>query len=197
MGAHQGKVYSVALMVTGSSLGILGEGALVAAGYRSSASWTTEHHLVKGERISQERLLQLVTEKRDKLFVACMPVTEPDVEAGGSNSSAVVGCICAEWAKHHEDLKLPGDHAILGLFAVDPAFQSKGVGSALMAYAEEYVKTEWNCKRIVLWVIEQRGDILEWYKRSGFVATGKRLPFVMPDLALVDDMHFCVLAKDV
>lgn len=165
------------------------------AGYRGKKSWTTEHHLVKGERISQENLLTLITEQRDKLFVACTTATEQGGEAD-QGGSTVVGCICAEWAKHHDDVKLPQDNAMLGLFAVDPAVQSRGVGSSLMGYAEEYVKTEWQCKRIVLWVIEQRGDIMEWYKRCGFVATGERLPFVMPELALVDNMQFCVLAKD-
>lgn len=85
---------------------------------------------------------------------------------------------------------------MLGLFAVDPAFQSMGVGGSLMTYAEEYVRKEWQCRRIVLWVIEQRGDIMDWYQRCGFVHTGERLPFVMPELALVDGMQFCVLAKD-
>ena len=172
------------------------ESVLLAAGYRGTDSWTTEHYLVKGERISQERLLQIITEQQDALFVACFPAAGQDLEAL-EGADMVVGCICAEWAKQHEDLQLPDDHAMLGLFAVDPAFQSKGVGSALMAHAQEHVKTEWRCNRIILWVIEQRDDIMEWYKRSGFVATGKRLPFVMPDLALVDDMHFSVMAKDV
>jgi ribosomal protein S18 acetylase RimI-like enzyme len=169
--------------------------AMLAAGYRGVDSWTTEHHLVKGERVSQERLLQLITEQRDKLFVASTMATDADIEAD-KGTSTVVGCICAEWAKEHRDLQLPDDNAMLGLFAVDPAFQSMGVGGALMAHAEEYIKSEWQCKRIVLWVIEQRDDIMQWYRRCGYVATGERLPFVMPDLALVEDMQFCVLAKD-
>lgn len=167
------------------------------AGYRGKESWTTEHHLVKGERISQDRLLELITEQKDKLFVACLSGEPPcsSVSENGGNTGTVAGCICAEWAKNHDDLDLPEDNAMLGLFAVDPAFQSRGIGKSLMKHAEQFIKQEWECSRIVMWVIEQRGDIMQWYKRCGYLDTGEQLPFVMPDLALIENMQFNVLAK--
>lgn len=145
-----------------------------------------------GERISTDSLRELIADKPDKLFVAHMD----EAESGQQAPDSVVGCICAEWAMHKPDLSLPEDHAMLGLFAVDPQFQSKGVGSALLSHATEFVQQEWQCKRIVLWVIEQRSDIIEWYTRCGFQVTEERLPFVLPDLAKMDNMQFAVLVKE-
>jgi ribosomal protein S18 acetylase RimI-like enzyme len=163
------------------------------AGYRGQGGWTTEHHLVTGERISLVDLTNLVTKRPDKLFVACIGESSKDELP---SDTAVVGCICAERAGGKLDENETNDSAMLGLFAVHPDYQSQGVGSALLTHATDFVQQQWHCKRIVLWVIEQRGDIISWYKRCGFQATGERLPFVMPDLALVKDMHFQILEKE-
>lgn len=157
---------------------------VIHASYRTEKSWTTEHHLVAGERISKDSLAQLIKDGVDQVFVA-ESITEDGRE--------ISGCICAELARRHEEMALPDDHAMLGLFAVDPPYQSRGIGNSLLSRALRYVKEEGNCKHVTIWVIEQREDIIAWYTRKGFKPTDQRVPFVFPDLALVHDMHFKVM----
>lgn len=158
---------------------------IIHSSYRTTKSWTTEHELVAGERISQDGIAQLIEDGVDRIFVA---------EIEMDNGRVPAGCICVELACRHEDMALPDDHAMLGLFAVDPEHQSRGIGNKLLSHALDFVKEE-NCKFVTIWVIEQREDIMAWYARKGFVHTDKRVPFVFPDLALVEDMHFKVMQK--
>lgn len=159
---------------------------IIHASYRTTDSWTTEHHLVSGERISQDGIKKLIEDDVDRIFVAGVR---------GEEDSPPAGCICAELVRNHPDVDLPNDHAMLGLFAVDPKHQSRGVGTQLLSHALDYIKEEGSCRFATIWVIEQREDIIAWYERKGFVHTGKRIPFVFPDLALVSDMHFKVMQK--
>lgn len=159
---------------------------IIHGGYRTTDSWTTEHHLVSGERISVDAVVDTIESDIDRLFVACLEEGDP---------SEPVGCICVQFARDHAHLGLSDDHAMLGLFAVDPKHQSCGMGNKLLSYSLDHIKEVGSCKFATLWVIEQREDIIAWYERKGFKHTGKRVPFVAPDLALVKNMHFAVMEK--
>lgn len=179
--------------------------------YRTDASWTTEVDLVAGQRITVEQLRQQLAAGVDPVFVATLPgsgagaraAAEPSNGDGGSDASAapagssrqVVGCICAEAARNHPDTGLGRGDVLLGLFAVSPDHQSAGVGSRLFAHALQHAQAEMRCSRAVLWVIHTRTELLAWYERLGFAWRGETKPFVFPDLALIDDMHFRVLTK--
>lgn len=192
---------------------------MIHTAYRTDASWTSEVELVKGERISLSRLQEQLQDGMDPIFVATMIPTDqvaaPDTclwtyvwihttyTAGhvrftpqGCHHAQVIGCICAEWAKNHSEMELSDDCCMFGLFAVDPGFQSQGVGSKLMRHAMQHAKSAWGCKHAVLWVIKQRPEILAWYERWGFEWRGERKDFVFPDLKMFDDVEFKVLHKD-
>jgi GNAT superfamily N-acetyltransferase len=163
---------------------------LIQEAYRSERSWTTEKHLVRGERIGFDELeAQLTDDEVDPIFVATLP------SASGGEEPVVAGCICAEWAKDHPSVGLPPSCSMLGLFAVDPAHQSKRIGTHLFHHAMRHVKQKWGCTEAVLWVIKQRTDILSWYYRMGFRWSGQTKDFVFPELKLHDDIEFKVLIK--
>jgi GNAT superfamily N-acetyltransferase len=165
--------------------------AIIHAAYRTELSWTTEVDLVQGERISLPELQSVLARSKDPVFVAT--VVE---ESTGSNAPRVVGCVRAEWALNHPETGLTDECCMLGLLAVDPEFQSCGIGSALFDHAIQYAEEEWKCVRAVLWVISQRLDIMEWYKRRGFAWTGEVKEFVLPELKLHKDVEFHVLVKE-
>ena len=177
---------------------------IIHAAYRTDQSWTTEENLVGGERIGLHELEALLdddselAERQDPVFVATLRVT-PNADAAGAGTvladEMLVGCIQAEWAKHHPDRGLPAACAMFGLFAVDPPHQSKRVGSQLLEHALVHAKGAWGCREAVLWVIKQRQDIVKWYERLGFRWSGKVKPFVFPELTLKDDVEFLVLIK--
>jgi ribosomal protein S18 acetylase RimI-like enzyme len=142
--------------------------------------------LVKNERITEPELTQLIQAQQDPLLVATL-------------NNTIVGCIQAEHSQDHPQLKLPPRSVLLGLFAVDPAHQSRGIGRRLLQACISYAQQKWpGCvEHAVIWVIEQRQDILKWYERMGFEFTGEFRDFVMPQNALIEGLKFKIYVKRV
>ncbi|OZJ02786.1 hypothetical protein BZG36_03490 [Bifiguratus adelaidae] len=157
---------------------------MIYAAYRSEASWTTEAHIVSGERISEENLREFIEDNHqpDILLFAFQRSTDLSVP------DRVVGTIQLEPKPDH-------DEALIGLLSVDPTFQSKGIGSKLVRTALEYSKKDLKLSKGVIWVLRNRDDILKWYTRMGFVDSGSTQPFPWPELLKQKDMHFKVLKK--
>ncbi len=145
---------------------------IIQTAYRTECGWTNESALVSGERITHAELQRTIELGHDMLLVA------------ETADGTVVGCIAAEASHIHTALELPPKAALLGLFAVDPSCQSQGVGSFLMREVMERVRVEWGCELAVVWVIQLRTVLIQWYERLGFKDTGKRRDFVLPDKAL-------------
>ncbi|KAJ3049977.1 hypothetical protein HK097_009028 [Rhizophlyctis rosea] len=155
---------------------------LINTSYRSSQCWTNEHSLVKDERIPLSALSTLITTPppNSTILVASSP----------SDHSTIYGCIqISEIPTHNNE-------ADIGLFAVSPSVQSQGVGKRLLQAACDYARDELGKKVAVLHVISVRRELLDWYCRFGFTETGEREQFVWPELALIPDMQFSVLKKD-
>jgi hypothetical protein len=57
----------------------------------------------------------------------------------------------------------------------------------------------WGAPALEMTVIAQRGDLMAWYERLGFVATGERRPFPYGDERFGrprrDDLEFVVLRR--
>ena len=71
--------------------------------------------------------------------------------------------------------------AYLGMFAVSPKFQNKGIGKALMTYAEKFVVAEWQCNKMEMTVIRQRKELVAWYEKLGYRVTGEVRDFPYGD----------------
>lgn len=122
--------------------------------YRTQGGWTTEEHLVGGDRAAAADVRAAIEDDVHLLLVA---------ERDGS----IVGCCYTEL---HED------GAELGLFAVDPTVQAGGVGGALMEEQARRRAAE-GVARLNIRVLESRPELKAWYARRGFVATGETVPF--------------------
>ncbi|MEO8182620.1 MAG: GNAT family N-acetyltransferase [Deltaproteobacteria bacterium] len=160
---------------------------LVESAYRgesSLAGWTTEAHLLDGQRTDPEEVASLTRERQARLLLA--------QEAG-----ELVGCVLVR-ADREPEAGAPVT-AHIGLFAVRPTLQTRGLGRALLAEAERVARIELGAARAELTVIEQRLDILGWYERRGYARTGATEPFPYDNpragLPRRADLRFLVLAK--
>ena len=154
--------------------------ALVQSAYRgddSRAGWTTEADLLGGQRTDPAALAEIIGGDGSLIVVA-------------EEDGAVVGCCQLE--------RRSDGTAYLGLLAVSPRLQARGVGHAIVAEGERIART-WGASRVQMTVISRRAELIAWYERLGYARTGKRGPFPYGDerfgLPKVDDLEFVVLAK--
>ncbi|WP_106970392.1 GNAT family N-acetyltransferase [Kitasatospora phosalacinea] len=154
--------------------------ALVESAYRGESSrvgWTTEAHLLEGQRTDGAAVAELLGRPGSVVLV---------VERNG----VLVGCCHVERR---------GGAAYFGMFSVSPALQGGGLGRRVLARAEEWARAEWGSTAMEMTVIEQRADLIAWYERRGFARTGEFEPFPYGDerfgVPLRSDLRFVKLAK--
>lgn len=154
--------------------------ALVESAYRGASSrqgWTTEAHLLGGQRTDREEIAAAVADPSGQLLLA---------QAGDGD---LVGCCRVERREQT---------AYFGTFAVRPDQQGWGLGRVLLGEAERVV-AGWGAAGVEMTVIRQRADLIAWYERRGYARTGEARPFPYGDerfgQPLVDDLEFVVLAK--
>lgn len=146
-------------MITTASLHDTTElNVLINAAYRGEESkkgWTTEAEILGGIRIDEMTLKAMLDQGKG----AIMKYTGMDGE--------MLGTVYLE-------VKMPSLY--LGMFAVSPLAQNKGIGKALLSFAEGFALVN-GCDRITITVISTRGELIDWYKRHGYVPTGHSIAF--------------------
>lgn len=154
--------------------------ALVNSVYRGDPSqqgWTTEAHLLVGERITIQQVNDIIASDKQVIMVA-----EIDKQ--------IVGCV---------QLKNLGQQAYLGLLSVAVSMQASGLGSRILAASEKFVRDQWHCPKMIMWVLTIRTELVNWYLRKGYSTTSERVPYsaVGPEAGkpLVDGLEFVVLEK--
>ncbi len=157
---------------------------LVESAYRGEASragWTTEADLLGGQRTDRAEVEALLEDPSVTIVLG-------SIRAHGRIELA--GTIC---------VRVDSDAvAHIGMFAVRPTLQSGGVGGALLREAERVARQR-GARWAEMTVIEQRQELLAWYRRRGYDATGETEPFPYGNprfgLPKRDDLRFLVLAK--
>ena len=99
------------------------------------------------------------------------------------DENGLVGCVYVEKR---------GERAYTGLLAVDPARQGCGLGSRLMAAAEDHCRNA-GCRVMDLRIVNLRRELPEFYLRRGYRHTGTA-PFT-PGIATKLPCHFINMAK--
>lgn len=94
-----------------------------------------------------------------------------------------------------------GVTAWFGLFAVDIGYKNLGIGSQVLAYAEDYARREFGAKRMEFDVVNTRAGLIAWYTSRGYKPMGKTLPFPYEASGnwhgvLRDDLEFIFFGKD-
>jgi ribosomal protein S18 acetylase RimI-like enzyme len=136
---------------------------LVESGYRgehSRAGWTTEADLLDGTRTNAAEVLEIIAEPESRLILA-------------EREDEVAGCC-------HLHIEA-GGVGYFGMFAVRPLLQGAGIGRALVAEAERVARVEFSCTLMRMDVLSARSELIDWYRRLGYTATGARRPFPYGD----------------
>lgn len=85
-----------------------------------------------------------------------------------------------------------GDRAYLGMLAIDPSEQKRGLGRQMMAGAERHC-AELGCRAIDIRIVNRRTELPPFYRRLGFVEGGTA-PFEDP--LLTKPCHFVLMSKE-
>ena len=95
----------------------------------------------------------------------------------------LAGCVYAE---------LRGERGYFGLLAVDPKLQRTGLGSRLIAAAEDYCRAA-GCRLMDLTFVNVRQELPGYYQRFGYTENGT-LPFP-PDQIPNQPVHLVRMSK--
>ena len=155
---------------------------LVSSAYRGEGSkqgWTTEADLLGGQRLDVPMAEDMLAEADSQILLA-------RDEQGRAVASVYV--------REPED-----GAAYLGVLAVSPLGQGRGVGTALIGLAEAWVAEHWGATSMRMSVINKRDELIAYYERRGYVRTGEVEPFPYGDDRFgqpkVDDLEFVLLSK--
>lgn len=124
-------------------------------GEESKKGWTTEAEILGGIRIDQMTLKAMLEQGKGTIIKYC------------NGDGEILGTVYLE-------IKAPALY--LGMFAVSPNAQNKGIGKSLLSFAEDFALAK-GCNTITLTVISTRVELVDWYKRHGYVATGNSIDF--------------------
>ena len=155
--------------------------ALVESAYRGDASrvgWTTEADLLDGQRTDPHSMSGIVARRGSVIVLT---------ERGGE----LLACA---------NLERQENAAYFGMFAVRPGLQGGGIGNALIAECERIARIDWELKKMRMTVIWSRTELIAWYQRRGYRATGERKEFPYGDekfgLPKREDLYFEIYEKD-
>ena len=154
---------------------------LIESAYRgesSQAGWTTEAHLLDGQRTDEDDVTAAVSGADSRMIVG---------EQDGDLTA------CCQLQNH-------GTYAYFGMFAVRPGAQGGGLGKRVLAEAERVARQELGVSAMHMMVIRQRDDLISWYERRGYARTGRMQPFPYGDerfgIPRRADLEFELLVKD-
>ena len=155
--------------------------ALINSAYRGESSrlgWTTEADLLDGLRTDSEEILGLIS-NQDSMIVLCRAGVD------------LLGSI---------HLQISGEDVQIGMLAVSPPLQGRGIGKQLLEAAEQTARQTWPVSRFVMSVIPCRHELIAFYERRGYRRTGISKAFpVKPSLwrPKVEGLRLELLEKQV
>jgi ribosomal protein S18 acetylase RimI-like enzyme len=155
--------------------------ALVNSAYRGESSrrgWTTEEHLVGGQRTDATAIARDIGATGHVILVLRQVAT-------------LCGCVLLEEKADRT--------CYLGLLTVRPDLQAQGIGRRLLAAGEAWAAEHFGSVYVEMTVVEMRRELIGWYERRGYQLTGEIRPFPYEDkrfgLPKRDDLRFVVLRR--
>lgn len=124
---------------------------LVNEAYRGKIGWTKETDLVQGNRTTASDIKSIILNSNSHLLISL-------------EQNKIIACICVEQI-HNE--------AYIGLFAVAPNKQAKGIGKQVLQLAEQYSINNFTFDKFVMVVVSQREELISYYERRGYTRVGK------------------------
>ncbi|QNA86358.1 GNAT family N-acetyltransferase [Sphingomonas sp. So64.6b] len=125
-------------------------------GNRARAGWTHEADLLETPRTSIDTLASIIDDSAELLLLAM-------------DGAAIIGCV--------QVTRLSPTTAYFGLLTVDPQRQNGGLGKQIIAAAESEAMRRFGSTAMELSVVSERSELIAYYERRGYVATGEQRPF--------------------
>jgi GNAT superfamily N-acetyltransferase len=131
-------------------------------------AFRTERFFIEADRTNPEKVSALLDKGKFLLLF---------------ENDQLAGCVYTE---------LRGERGYFGLLAVDPKLQRSGLGSRLIAAAEDYCRTD-GCRYMDLTFVNVRQELPGYYQRFGYAENGT-LPFP-PDQKPNRPVHLVRMSK--
>lgn len=168
--------------------------ALIERAYRSPVSdgrWSSEAHLLKGPRTSEEEISGLIARDDTRFLIA-----EIDGKLAGCCLLQGLSPDPASKTVIHDGARQL-NAAYFGMFAIDPASHGGGLGKIVIAEAERRVHDLWRANQMVMTVINLRTELIGWYQRRGYVLTGAAIAFPFSETSgeTTRDFHLVEMRK--
>lgn len=153
---------------------------LINSAYRGETSkkgWTTEAHLLEGKRTTEEELTEIILDSKNTFLKF-------------SENDQIIGSVLLVEKEHQ---------LYVGMLTVSPELQNSGIGKKMLAEAENHAKSL-GLSTLSMTVVSVRAELIAWYKRHGYVDTGKRELFPSSDIHInISDkpLEFIYLEKKI
>ncbi|GAA3939986.1 GNAT family N-acetyltransferase [Hymenobacter algoricola] len=124
-------------------------------GPESEKGWTTEAHLLSGQRTDAAALRELLAPEHVSILL------------GRDEQGVLLASVL---------LEVQPDALYLGMLSVAATRQNQGLGKQLLSAAKAYARQR-DRSIIRITVISVRPELLAWYERHGYRRTGAVVPF--------------------
>lgn len=122
-------------------------------------SWTNEAQIIRGSRIDESQIQQLVNAQHAQKLKCHLLVAELNEQINDD----LIGCILIEYQ---------ADYAEIGTFCVAVHCQNLGYGKQILKAAEIYAqKFNSEIRYYSMWVLNVRQELIEFYQRQGYELT--------------------------
>ncbi|MGP9544194.1 GNAT family N-acetyltransferase [Psychrobacter sp. AOP7-B1-25] len=142
--------------------------------YREIAGWTNEADLIGGIRTTSAELAAVINDPNHYYFVYPKTTTG---DRDGEEIGEIFGCIAVDIKTDANSNK----KAYIGMFAVHPALQGKGVGNVILQAAETFANRHLQSlnqpSRLTMSILSHRPELLAYYQRRGYQLNGNKMPF--------------------
>ncbi len=131
---------------------------LVNSAYRGESSkkgWTTEAELLGGLRTDPITLLEQINQPGHTFLKAV------------DSTKKIIACV---------SLEEKANKLYLGMLTVQPDIQASGIGKKMLAASEEFALSK-HLGCIEMTVISVRSELISYYERRGYRATGEKRDF--------------------
>ncbi|UJR17740.1 hypothetical protein I4U23_004638 [Adineta vaga] len=156
--------------------------------------WVNEKYLMQKARITLEELRELIEDEEHCIVLIAKLKTLTGLQ--------IVGC--TKIVPYDQSLQIGDDEkqdlaVEFGLNAVDPDYQSQGIGTLLYNGAIRITKEYFNAQRVYSHIISSKRNQIEWCFRQGFIETGRFIPYPRKERLYSnvdpDTVKFSVLTK--
>lgn len=151
--------------------------ALVNSAYRGETSkqgWTSESHLLEGIRINEAEMAGYFNRPEITLLKYV------------NDDGRMDGFVYLEQVKNKR--------LYLGMLTVNPNLQASGIGRQLLNAADEHAR-RLDCEAVKISVITSRAELIAWYERRGFKATGEVFPLVTTTSVAKEPVDLMIMEK--